>query len=296
MFRTMSIIPRKNMQDNIQKNKQKNNDQNKEDNNNLSFIHIGKTGGTSIRSMCSQANVKLKSYHCEKIPWNPSEKYIIWIRNPIKRFVSAFYFIYYLILMDVSKYDIETVTKAEKYYDSGKDIYKTNTSLDNELSLFDILRKMKNNGEYLISREIDDLFKFFNTPNSLAESLYSSDQTLKQKAESVIKSHPHLDRSIGYYLNNGNLVKNRRNQILFVGKQESFDEDVTKLENILNITFKGIDRKRENTHFHDKYLSDVAISNIIKWYSDTDYNALIELQKCGFISKETLDSYYKYST
>jgi hypothetical protein len=290
----MSIIPQKNVQHNIQKNDEK---ENNEQENNLCFIHIGKTGGTSVRSMCANANVKLTSYHGEKIPWNPSEKYIIWIRNPIKRFVSAFYFSYCSILLDVSKYNLTDVENAHKYYATHQNIYKTYTdsTLDDQLSLDNIITKIKYNCEYLFSRKIDDLFKFFNTPNSLAESLYSDDLEIKKKAHIIMNSDTHIKCSIGYYLNNGNLVKNRRNQILFVGKQESFDEDVTKLENILNITFKGIDRKRENTHFHDKYLSDVAISNIIKWYSDTDYNALIELQKCGFITKETLDSYYKYS-
>jgi hypothetical protein len=263
--------------------------------NQLCFIHIGKTGGTSIRSMFGAINYKIKSYHCEKIPWNPSEKYIIWIRNPIKRFVSAFYFIYYSILYDTTKYDLETVQKAQKYYNTGNPIYKTNTRLDNELNLFDIIRKMNNGGEYFISREIDELFKFFKTPNKLAESLYSTDDELRNNAQKVIKSHVHLDASIGYYLNNGNFVKNRNNQILFVGKQESFQEDVSKLEKVLNIKFKSVHNKRENTHFDDKYMSNLAINNIIKWYGDTDYVALKELFNHGWISKQTLESYYAYT-
>ena len=44
----------------------------------------------------------------------------------------------------------------------------------------------------------------------------------------------------------------------------------------------------------DKYLSELAIKNIIEWYKDTDYAALIELEKYGWITKETLDSYYIY--
>jgi len=289
------ILPASSRKSHIVAHKQNPDEKPNSDNNQskLCFVHIGKTGGTSIRSMCGQSNIKLKSYHCEKIPWNPSEKYIIWIRNPIKRFISAFYFIYYSILHDTSKYNFETAKKAQQYYNSGNPLHKTNTVLDNELNLFDIMRKMKNNNDYLISREIDDLFKFFNTPNRLAESLYSSDKMLQQNAECVINSHPHLKMSIGYYLNNGNFIRNRNNQILFVGRQEAFNEDVAKLEKVLNVKFKGIHKKRENTHFEDKYMSDLAIKNIINWYAD-DYLALKELRNYGWITQETLDSYYKY--
>jgi hypothetical protein len=283
----VSIIPLKTIDTRKKpEEKTKNNDT-------LSFVHIGKTGGTSIRSMCSQANVKLKSYHCEKIPWNPSEKYIIWIRNPIKRFVSAFYFIYYSILQDTSKYSLSDVENAHKFYSTGNPLYKTNSDLDDELCLDHILRKIKNKNQFLISTKIDNDFKFFNTPNKLAESLYSNNVVLKQKAIDIMYTHTHLKMSIGYYLNNGNFVGNRNNQILFVGRQEAFCEDAAKLEKVLNVKFKGIHKKRENTHFEDKYMSELAIKNIINWYAD-DYLALKELRNYGWITQEILDSYYKY--
>jgi hypothetical protein len=41
-------------------------------------------------------------------------------------------------------------------------------------------------------------------------------------------------------------------------------------------------------------MSQLAITNIINFYKDTDYNALQELYKHKFISKELLNSYYKY--
>ena len=44
----------------------------------------------------------------------------------------------------------------------------------------------------------------------------------------------------------------------------------------------------------DKNLSELAIKNIIEWYKDTDYAALIQLEKYGWITKEVLDSYYIY--
>jgi hypothetical protein len=43
-----------------------------------------------------------------------------------------------------------------------------------------------------------------------------------------------------------------------------------------------------------KYLSAIVIQNIINWYKPTDYNALTELYNYGWITKETLESYYTY--
>jgi hypothetical protein len=43
-----------------------------------------------------------------------------------------------------------------------------------------------------------------------------------------------------------------------------------------------------------KYLSPLAIKNIIEFYNDTDYAALKKLCQYGLITQEVLDSYYIY--
>ena len=55
----------------------------------LRFIHIGKTGGTTINRILSNCNIKYKEYHMKR-NYKNKDKYIIWLRNPISRFVSAF--------------------------------------------------------------------------------------------------------------------------------------------------------------------------------------------------------------
>ena len=60
----------------------------------LRFIHIGKCGGTTIVE-----NFKLTQYHINN-NYSNDENYIIWIRHPLKRFVSAFNFSNYLSLLD----------------------------------------------------------------------------------------------------------------------------------------------------------------------------------------------------
>ena len=73
------------------------------------------------------------------------------------------------------------------------------------------------------------------------------------------------------------------------------NEDVERLENFLSYKTMKPDRKiRENKNNNDKFLSDLAIANIIEFYRNTDYSALSALQKYGFITKDILENYLTY--
>ena len=66
--------------------------------NNLVIIHVGKCGGSTVRDELKSKNVKFTCSHVnDKIKYEPNKNYIIVIRNPIKRFISAFNWRYYLI-------------------------------------------------------------------------------------------------------------------------------------------------------------------------------------------------------
>ena len=53
------------------------------------YIHIGKTGGSYISEQCH--NVKnFNVVHMSKPQYDSSWQYIIWIRDPVARFISAF--------------------------------------------------------------------------------------------------------------------------------------------------------------------------------------------------------------
>ena len=64
---------------------------------NLVLIHIGKCGGSTLLAELELKNIKFEYKHIEKVKFNPNKKYLIVIRNPIKRFISAFYWRYYLV-------------------------------------------------------------------------------------------------------------------------------------------------------------------------------------------------------
>ena len=63
----------------------------------LCFVHIGKCGGTYLLELFKYNLVFLEQVHLNKIPPRQDLNYIIWLRHPVTRFVSAFYFNYDLI-------------------------------------------------------------------------------------------------------------------------------------------------------------------------------------------------------
>lgn len=63
--------------------------------NNFRFIHIGKCGGQTIKHFFNLYDTKIKTYHVfDNIEFNHNLQYIICIRNPILRAISAFNFRY----------------------------------------------------------------------------------------------------------------------------------------------------------------------------------------------------------
>jgi hypothetical protein len=236
------------------------------------FIHIGKCAGSTIVKYFN-----FEQFHLTKPKYELNYFYIIWIRNPINRFVSAFNFAHSIINTNTSILNINNLT------------------LDNCLAPVRIAYKMKNN--HTFSNEYDELINYFSTPNNLAESITSTDINIQQKALLLMNhSLEHINNGIGWYLDNGDFIEKYHKNILFVGKLENMNEDINKLCNLLNIHPPSeIKKVRENNINTNKILSKLAIENIINFYKNTDYKAIEVLIKYKFIKKDTLDEYYKYN-
>lgn len=235
---------------------------------NIKFIHIGKCSGTFISN-----NFNIQTYHHNK-NYKDNENYIIWVRNPIKRFVSAFWFSYNLINLDTSNLDINNLT------------------LKNCLAPERIKFKMLN--DYTFDKRYDYLINYFKNPNKLAESLSSEDiNDRKLGYELMNYKLEHIHLGIGWYLNNGDFIKNNLNKILFVGSTENINDDIfyynLSFKNSINNNFQ-----RKNFNTNDKYLSQTAIKNIINFYKETDYKALKVLLEYNFINEELYNSYFTY--
>ncbi len=67
---------------------------------NTVLIHIGKCGGSTIREEFKIHGIKFIEKHLTPVKFNPSFEYIIVIRNPIARFISAFNWRYKLVVED----------------------------------------------------------------------------------------------------------------------------------------------------------------------------------------------------
>jgi len=242
------------------------------------LIHIGKTGGRYIKeSLIKNYNKNIKQYHCSSRKYlTDKEQYIIWIRNPISRFVSAFNYVYTII----------NLKKKNLTYEQKK-----NKTIQWLLALKGVTSNYKPRYKKFI--------KFIDTANKLAESLFSPDPEIANMVNIIMNTETfnHLKCGIGWYLNNGEFIKEHNDKIFFVGRQENLTEDFSKLCQKLEIdNIDNTNKINENilSTPEDKYLSPLAIKNIIEWYKDTDYAALIELKNHGWITEEILASYYTY--
>jgi hypothetical protein len=238
--------------------------------NDIRFIHIGKCGGTSIVSA-----FKFNQYHLVR-NYNDKSHFIIWLRNPLKRFVSAFNHVLTLVNMDISKLNINNLT------------------IENCLAPERI--KDKFNKKYCFSESYDKAILYFGTANRLAEALTSNNEKERKIAETIFKSElEHIFKGIGWYLYNGDFIEKMHNKIFFVGTLENMEKDCNILCQKLNVNSRTPDHIRYNTFENTKkYLSEKAIQNLKNVYRETDYKTLEIFKKYNFISEKIYQDYQNY--
>lgn len=234
----------------------------------IKLIHVGKTGGTFIKERYEFNDIHLK------VPiFNQYTYYIITIRNPLTRFVSAFNMMYYIL--------------NEKI-----EISPNKLTLDNCLAPGRM--KMRMNGDKFPER-YEYLVNFFENANYLAESISSDDEELRNKAIELLNfDNEHIYKGLSYYLNNGEFIRNYHKNILMVIRMEHNKEDCMKLNNLLSIEMNNFNKIRENKTNKSKYLSELAIKNLIEFYKDTEYKVLRDLLEYNFIDNETYQNYFIY--
>ena len=247
--------------------------------NNVACIHIGKCGGTTIHYLLKNhlKNKNYKEYHMKR-NYNHNETYIIWIRNPLNRFVSAFNHAMKIIQTDTNGLDLN------------------NLDLNN-LEVGDCLDpnrlKHKSLHGYAYTKRYDYLIQQFKTANHLAESITSEDKHERMLALELMNSkEEHIHKGIGWYLYNGDFVDQNYTKIHFVGSIENMNTDTNTLSKMFNLDHTNIPHIHKNKSQQDTFLSDKAINNLIEYYKDTDYRALQKLVQYNLISKELLDTYY----
>ena len=113
---------------------------------------------------------------------------------------------------------------------------------------------------------------------------------------------PHIQKSIGYYLNGGGFVQRHYRQI-FVGRIENQVQDLIRLAEVLGIDVETLDIVKEhNKQIQEKrgrathqtsfrqHFSKLAIRNLRAFFF-TDYQALRELMRYGLLSRQAAKEY-----
>lgn len=193
--------------------------------NNINFVHIGKCAGTTvwrtlIDKLPKQA-AQMNYFHVSPVPHRPHIKNIITLRNPISRFVSAFYWRYYLVCesnqqTDKYKGELELLKKYETVDNfvsdlgvKGAMLYKSDINSgkyihqckqDIYFYLKDIYeRNNPNNVEFCITQENlkKDMKTYFGL-DKVTLQVHSSkyrvyDKTLSENSISILKNILHMD-------------------------------------------------------------------------------------------------------
>ena len=232
------------------------------------FIHIGKTGGSTF-----YIPFKFKQQHMIKAKYIPNKKYIISIRHPISRFVSAYN---NLLLSIKTPYGIQF------------------SQLEHPASQF-INQRNKTNRKYTFNEDTDEAIKYFTDVNHFAENIFSDDIKVK-KYINIILNTKHVLRGIGWYLYNGEFIEKYHNDIIYVTKTKTLDNDIQNVSKLINFPIGDYKFRRNADGYMkiSKYLSPLAIDNIKKLLKDTDYKTLEIMNKYDLIDDDYLQYCYEY--
>jgi hypothetical protein len=201
----------------------------------IHFLHIGKTGGTAIRSALEN-HLTSGKYNLEfhrhgtslrEIP--EGEKVVFFIRDPISRFISGFY---------------SRQRKGQPRY-------------------FFEWNKVE-----------EEAFTRFATPNDLAMALANKDSEHYAHALNAMDGVQHT-RHYRKWLISRHYLKSREDDILLIGFQESLSDDFDKLKGLLVINDdvvlpKGIYTAHRSPDGLDRALEEAAVVALRKWYQE-DY-------------------------
>lgn len=111
------------------------------DSNNV-LIHIGKCGGSTVAKELKNIGYKMHEVHMKPAKFKSSKKYIITIRNPIARFISAFNYMHKLVIIQMMndyRYESEKqlLLKYSTPTEIGEAIYDNSGKLMLDLNSMD---------------------------------------------------------------------------------------------------------------------------------------------------------------
>ena len=206
---------------------------------NLHFLHIPKTGGTSLKNALrknvdiGKYNIILHNHNVTLFDIPEKEKFFFCLRDPIERFISSFYG----RLRCGRPSHISPHTPKEVKF-----------------------------------------FKEFKTPNQLAETISFTNEQERMFAFKAMLNIRHLRPQYSKFLISEMVLKQREEQIFYICKTENLNLDFEQLKIELGLPNTSLptndfnSNRRPNT-LTDINLSELAISNLTKFYKP-DYDIL----------------------
>jgi hypothetical protein len=215
------------------------------------FLHVGKTGGTAVKTALRKTDPGYEPGYGVRTPSHrvflhehkttlsdvpQGEKFFFFLRDPIDRFVSGFY-----------------SRKREgkpRYYFPWTDAE-------------------------------EEAFRRYPTPNELALALSSDDPDERRSAAEAMQSIQHVGDTYSRWYESEEYFLSRLSDALLVGRAERLDEHFTRLRMSLNLSSEAAlpdsNKKAHKNPYSelDTHLDGEARRNLEKWYSE-DY-AFLEL-------------------
>lgn len=217
----------------------------------MHFIHIGKTGGTAIKSSLRQAGLAYSSdealrkgtrtpygyiqlhshgFRLRDVP--PGDHAFFCVRDPVDRFMSAFY---------------SRLTEGRPRY------YSPWTERERRA------------------------FEMFATPQRLAAALASDDAEERSRADWALRSIRHT-RRMRRWIGKRRELEARLDQVVYIARLETLDADWEQLKRILTLP-RRLKLPKDQLRSHrgdaslDRELDDAARTALTNWYRP-DYRLL----------------------
>mmetsp|Transcript_28818 Transcript_28818/g.93078 ORF Transcript_28818/g.93078 Transcript_28818/m.93078 type:complete len:293 (+) Transcript_28818:89-967(+) len=263
------------------------------------YIHVGKTGGTFLDYWLWKQEISFTEAHM----WRPSvddsqySRYVVWVRDPVERFRSAYDYSRAVILTDTTGMTEENFHRL------------CHSHTANCLEPWWVLNKVLTGHAY--DAEYERLILHFKDANQVAEALSTCASTSATQRENCqlawkLMHHPaeHINKGVGWYLHDGAFIQEHADRI-FVGTLENLEEDLERLSSWLNVshTKKMLPRIRASPP-SNRHLSYTAQANIQAYYNKSwpasgtagkadyvsaDYEAMRGLVRAGLLRAHQYD-------
>jgi hypothetical protein len=221
------------------------------------FLHIGKTGGTAVK-----ASIRGHEDSCRDME----------------------------IALREHEIELVDIPRGEKVVFFVRDPVSRFVS-----GFYNRFRKARPRHDIPWTPAEEAIFTQFDTPNKLALALSSNDKELQRSAANAIQGIEHINRPQWLWFKSEAYFLSRKSDILFIGFQESLNNDFMLLKRILNLpdTVRLPDNEvsahRTPTNL-DKRLDELAIKNLKAWYRK-DYEFLDVCRKIAAEIRKSLDEH-----